>query len=72
MKLDIRLPIGLLFTLIGALLMAQGVLVAAPANGVIAGLNINIGWGAVMIVFGVAMLMLARRGRTRDKAGLRL
>ncbi|MFI4891473.1 MAG: hypothetical protein ACHQIL_13165 [Steroidobacterales bacterium] len=61
MELDIRQPIGLLFTLIGALLIAQGLFVAGPARGTIAGLDLNIGWGAVMDVFGIAMLLLARR-----------
>jgi hypothetical protein len=72
MELDIRQPIGLLFTVIGVLLIAQGALVAVPAQGAIAGLNLDIGWGAVMVVFGIAMLMLARRARSRDKAGMRL
>jgi NADH:ubiquinone oxidoreductase subunit 6 (subunit J) len=61
MELDIRQPIGWLFMLIGALLVAQGAIVATPERGLVAGLNLNIGWGAVMMLFGFAMLMLARR-----------
>jgi hypothetical protein len=72
MELDIRQPIGLLFTLIGALLIAQGVLADLPSKGVVAGLNLDIGWGAVMVVFGIAMLMLARRRALRDRAAMRL
>jgi len=61
MKLDIRLPIGVLFTVIGLLLMIQGALGGAPASGPAAGLNINALWGAVLVAFGVGMLLLARR-----------
>jgi hypothetical protein len=61
MKLDIRFPIGLLFTLIGALLVIQGLLIGAPGQGTVAGLNLNVYWGAVLVVFGVSMLLLARR-----------
>jgi predicted cobalt transporter CbtA len=61
MKLDIRIPIGMLFTLIGALLVLQGVVSGAPLQGAAAGLNINVWWGAVVVVFGVGMLLLACR-----------
>jgi hypothetical protein len=61
MKLDIRVPIGLLFTLIGALLVGYGLLTGAPLHGAAAGFNINAWWGAVLVLFGVGMLLLARR-----------
>jgi len=67
MKLDIRLPIGLLFTLIGALLVLQGILTGAPSQGAAAGWNINAGWGAVLVAFGVGMLLLARRSAARER-----
>ena len=68
MSLDIRVPIGLLFSLIGALLALQGLLVAAPAQRRIIPFNINIAWGSVLILFGVAMLLLARRHARRPNA----
>ena len=60
MALDIRFPVGLLFLLIGALLAVFGLnsdpaIYAAHSLG----LNINLIWGVVMIVFGVAMLAVA-------------
>ena len=61
MKLDIRAPIGWLFTLIGALLGAYGLLTGAPSTGTAGGLNINAWWGAVLAVFGIAMLLATRR-----------
>jgi hypothetical protein len=60
MQLDIRLPIGALFLVIGALLLMQGFFGAAPAQAAVYGLNIDIAWGAVLAVFGAAMLLLRR------------
>ncbi|MFL5298415.1 MAG: hypothetical protein ACJ798_18710 [Phenylobacterium sp.] len=61
MSFDVRLPIGLLFLLIGALVAAYGA-VARPEG---AGLNIDLVWGLVMAGFGALMVglaVLARRG----------
>ena len=60
MQVDIRVPIGCLFTVIGALLMLQGYFGAMPLQAAVAGLNINIAWGAVLVAFGAAMLLLRR------------
>ena len=60
MGLDIRWPIGLMFTLIGALLVAFGV--TKSADSVSLGININLIWGIVLLVFGVLMLAGAVRG----------
>jgi hypothetical protein len=60
MQLDIRLPIGVLFLVIGALLLLQGFFGAAPAQAAAYGLNINIAWGGVVALFGAAMLLLRR------------
>ena len=64
MGLDIRWPIGLMFTLIGVLLTGYGVFKAA--DSVSLGLNINMIWGIVLLVFGSLMLLGAMRGR-KDK-----
>ena len=67
MRLDIRLPLGLLFTLIGALLVIYGITQGfASTTG---GLNLNADWGAVLILFGVGMLLLARRARRANRGG---
>jgi hypothetical protein len=58
--LDIRLPIGLMFTLMGALLTIYG-LVSDPALYARSlGINVNLYWGAFMTVFGLVMLALGR------------
>jgi len=61
MGLDIRWPIGLMFTLIGVLLTGYGLFKAA--DSVSLGLNINMIWGIVLLVFGSLMLLGAVRGR---------
>jgi putative Mn2+ efflux pump MntP len=61
MGLDIRLPIGLMFSLIGALLVITGLLNGADARSL--NLNINLWWGVVLLIFGVLMLFGAVRGR---------
>ena len=64
MGLDIRWPIGLMFTLIGALLAVFGLAKSAASTVQVAGtaININLIWGAVLLVFGVLMLLGAVRG----------
>jgi hypothetical protein len=60
MGLDIRWPIGLMFTLIGVLLTVYGAI--KGASPVSLGININLIWGTVLLVFGVLMLAGAMRG----------
>jgi len=60
MGLDIRWPIGLMFTLIGLLLSGYGVVKAT--DSVSLGININLIWGLVLLAFGVFMLVGAWRG----------
>ncbi len=64
MGLDIRWPIGLMFALIGALLTGYGAV--KPDVSVSLGININLIWGVVLLVFGGAMLFGAWRGSQAD------
>ncbi len=62
MGLDIRLPIGFLFTIFGVLLIAFGALSDKAIYARSLGININFEWGVVMLLFGALMLFLGRRG----------
>ena len=63
MRLDVRLPIGILFTTIGALLVVFG-LVSDPAIYQRSlGINVNLVWGVVLFAFGVTMVGFALRDR---------
>ena len=75
MGLDVRVPIGLLFSAIGLALVAYG-LVSDPAiYAKSLGVNVNLWWGVVLLAFGAVMLVFgwqdrATRRRARDsKAG---
>jgi hypothetical protein len=62
MGIDIRLPIGLMFTIFGVILAAYGAL-SNPAIYVRSlGVNVNVAWGVVLLVFGGIMLLLGWRG----------
>jgi sulfite exporter TauE/SafE len=61
MGLDIRWPIGLMFTLIGVLLTAFGAIKKSDSMSL--DININLVWGVVLLVFGVLMLIGAARGK---------
>lgn len=67
MTLDIRIPIGALFILVGMLLAGYGVAVGAPERGATPGFNINVWWGGAVLAFGLAMLWFGRRGAARAR-----
>jgi len=58
---DLRLPLGWLFTVLGALLVINGFRAPSNTEAVSLGININLIWGAVMIGLGLLFLWLARR-----------
>lgn len=64
MGLDIRLPIGLLFTVLGVLLLAYGVISDPAIYQRSLGYNVNLGWGGVMSAFGMTMVYFGRRKKT--------
>jgi hypothetical protein len=66
MKFDLRFPIGILFSFYGALLTIYGLVGDKEQYARSLGININLWWGLVMLVFGAAMLFLALRGARRD------
>lgn len=65
MNFDLRLPLGLMFTLFGGMLSIYGLLASADTFKKSLGINIDLGWGLVMLVFGLLMLTLALKARNR-------
>ena len=61
--LDIRIPIGGLFSALGLLLAGYGLATGGQSDryAVSAGININLWWGLTMLVFGLVLLFIARR-----------
>ena len=65
MKFDLRLPIGILFSIYGLLLVVFGLISDPKIYERSLGINVNLRWGLVLLLFGVAMLLLACRGKCR-------
>jgi hypothetical protein len=61
MTLDLRLPIGLMFSIFGALLTAFGVLSDDAIYARSLGVNVNLWWGLVLLTFGLIVLGFALR-----------
>ena len=61
MGLDIRIPIGSLFVILGALLAGYGLFSSPAIYRRSLGIDINLWWGVALLVFGLAMLALAWR-----------
>ena len=66
--LDLRWPIGLMFSFIGALLLAYGVATNSNADMYAnsLGININLKWGIVLLIFGVLMIIGAVMGKKEE------
>lgn len=62
MGIDIRLPLGILFSLLGVILVIYGIAGDAALYRQSLGININLYWGVVLLAFGLVMLLLGRRG----------
>jgi hypothetical protein len=65
MRLDIRVPLGLLFLVFGLLLSGFGLASDQALYQRSLHVNINFWWGAVLLVFGLMMFVLGRRGHRR-------
>ena len=67
MSLDLRIPMGLMFTLTGMILTGFGYATRDRADlyAKSLGINANLWWGLVLLVFGLIMVILGRRGQRR-------
>jgi hypothetical protein len=65
MNLDLRYPIGLMFTIDGALLTVFGLLSDKAIYARSLDINVNLWWGLALFAFGVVMLAFAIRSPRR-------
>lgn len=66
MNLDLRLPIGLMFSIFGAMLTVYGLVSGDAIYARSLGINVNLWWGLVLLAFGLVMLGFAiRAGKMR-------
>lgn len=68
MKLDLRLPIGLMFSAFGVMLTIFGLVSDSSIYQRSLGVNVNLWWGLVLLVFGLVMLAYGIRGERRRRA----
>lgn len=71
--LDVRIPIGALFTVVGLMLVGWGIAFPVqthiPTPKEAYDVNLNLVWGAVIFVFGALMSFFAWRDRKPDSSG---
>lgn len=69
MQLDVRLPMGMMFAIIGVILSLYGLITWSDPELYqrSLGYNVNFWWGLFLAAFGAAMLLLARRAALRSK-----
>ncbi|TKJ35353.1 hypothetical protein CEE39_01165 [bacterium (candidate division B38) B3_B38] len=60
--LDVRIPIGLIFTLFGSIMVVYGLWGSKEIYHRSLNININLWWGLLFLLFGGVMLILSRRG----------
>jgi hypothetical protein len=66
MGIDIRVPLGFLFSIFGVLLILFGAFSNSAIYERSLNININLDWGVAMLVFGLIMLLLGRRGHRKS------
>ena len=68
MNFDLRLPLGILFSLFGIILVIYGKISGPEIYAKHSlGINVNFGWGIVLLIFGLFMLFLAIRSKNRPR-----
>jgi len=67
MRLDVRWPIGGMFTIFGAILTVYGLVSNRAMYEKSLGINVNLWWGLVLLVFGLTMLWFAYRAHRAVK-----
>lgn len=72
MILDLRIPLGLMFTLTGLLLSLYGLFTNSNAElyQKSLGVNANLWWGIVLLIFGLTMYLTGRRSQIKKEMGL--
>ena len=59
------MPIGALFIALGLVLIIYGAVSDPAIYARSFGINVNLAWGCVLLVFGLAMLAASRRGAAK-------
>ena len=63
MNFDVRIPIGLMFSIFGVMLVLFGLVADEAIYQRSMGVNVNLWWGLVLLAFGAVMLWMSWRAR---------
>jgi hypothetical protein len=68
MGLDIRIPLGLIFLIIGGIMAGFGLFTHGDATlyEKSLGVDLNLTWGGLMFLFGAIMFLVGRRQKWQD------
>jgi len=67
MGLDIRIPLGLIFLIIGGIMTVFGLMTRhSDIYQRSLDVNLNLGWGLIMFLFGLTMYLIGRRQKWQD------
>ena len=66
MAMDLRVPVALMFILLGVILAGYGLLAPRDVAPVDLGIPVNLAWGSLMCVFWAGLWTVARFSRRRE------
>ncbi len=67
MGLDIRIPLGLIFLIIGGIMAIYGAVThGSPIYAKSLDIDLNLTWGAIMFVFGAVMYLVGKRQKWQN------
>jgi len=67
MGLDIRVPLGLIFLIIGGIMSVFGIVTrGSDLYARSLGVNLNLSWGLIMFAFGLVMFVVGKRQKWED------
>lgn len=70
MNLDIRVPIGAMFSLMGLVLSIYGLITSGGEMYAKSfGINMNLYWGGAMLLFGILMFVFGFKAQSASKKG---
>jgi uncharacterized membrane protein len=65
--IDLRLPIGIFFLLVGMILAGYGFVSSHDIPNITEKININLDWGVVLLVFGAAMTFFGWKAEAKAR-----
>ncbi|MGC8623799.1 MAG: hypothetical protein ACP5VQ_00865 [Phycisphaerae bacterium] len=66
--MDLRLPIGIFFVLVGCIMVGYGVISPHDIPHISEKININLYWGILLLLFGLPMAIFGWKAEARAKA----